>query len=287
MRLVSFEENGQPAIGLTDGASVVPLAVIAPELPQEMNQFIAAGKSALTAASAAFATAPAAAAIPFSAMKLLPVVPNPGKIICLGLNYADHAKEGGHGLPEYPSLFLRTKSSLIAAGDPIVGPTYSDTLDYEAEMLLIIGKKGRNIKQAEALDYVFGYSAFNDGTVREYQRMTSQWTAGKNFDDSGPSGPWIVTADELPDGASGLKIESRLNGKVMQSSNTSNMIFTVPRTIEILSEIWTLEPGDLIAMGTPEGVGYARTPPAFMQPGDTIEIEIEGIGVLSNPIISS
>ena len=284
MRLVSIEENGQPAIGITDGTSVVPLAAIAPDLPQEMNQFIAAGKAALDAAASAYANAPASASKPLSDAKLLSVVPNPNKIICLGLNYADHAKEGGHGLPEYPSLFLRTKSSLIAAGDPIVRPDCSDTLDYEAEMLLVIGKKGRNIKQADALDYVFGYSVFNDGSVREYQRKTGQWTAGKNFDDSGPAGPWIVTADELPDGAEGLKIESRLNGKTMQSSNTSNMIFTVTRTIEILSEIWTLEPGDIVAMGTPEGVGYARTPPVFMQPGDVVEIEIENIGILSNPI---
>ncbi len=284
MRLVSIEENGQPAIGITDGTSVVPLAAIAPDLPQEMNQFIAAGKTALDAAASAYANAPASASKPLSDAKLLSVVPNPSKIICLGLNYADHAKEGGHGLPEYPSLFLRTKSSLIAAGDPIVRPDCSDTLDYEAEMLLVIGKKGRNIKQADALDYVFGYSVFNDGSVREYQRKTGQWTAGKNFDDSGPAGPWIVTADELPDGAEGLKIESRLNGKTMQSSNTSNMIFTVTRTIEILSEIWTLEPGDIVAMGTPEGVGYARTPPVFMQPGDVVEIEIENIGILSNPI---
>ena len=284
MRLVSIEENGQTAIGITDGTSVVPLAAIAPDLPQEMNQFIAAGKTALDAAASAYANAPASASKPLSDAKLLSVVPNPSKIICLGLNYADHAKEGGHGLPEYPSLFLRTKSSLIAAGDPIVRPDCSDTLDYEAEMLLVIGKKGRNIKQADALDYVFGYSVFNDGSVREYQRKTGQWTAGKNFDDSGPAGPWIVTADELPDGAEGLKIESRLNGKTMQSSNTSNMIFTVARTIEILSEIWTLEPGDIVAMGTPEGVGYARTPPVFMQPGDVVEIEIENIGILSNPI---
>lgn len=286
MRLISFESGGKPAVGIVSGDTVTDLSSAAPDLPTDMREFIAAGQSALDAAATAAQSAPDTAKRQLNDVKLLPVVPDPGKVICLGLNYADHAAEGGHDLPTYPSLFLRTTSSLVAAGDPVLKTHLSDTLDFEAELLMIIGKSGRNIKQPDALDYVFGYSLFNDVSVREYQRKANQWTPGKNFDGTGPAGPWIVTADELPPGADGLKIESRLNGKVMQSSNTRNMIFNVPRTIEILSEIWTLQPGDIVAMGTPEGVGYARTPPVFMQPGDTVEIEIEGIGILSNPIVA-
>lgn len=284
MRLVSFHNNGVPAIGVVDGDTVVDLSKAAPELPSDMTAFIAAG--AQQAAKQAAANAGDDAKSPLGDLALLPVVPNPPKIICLGLNYADHAAEGGHDLPTYPSLFMRTRTSLNAAGAEVPKTPRSDTFDFEAELLMIIGKGGRNISQADALDHVFGYSVFNDITVREYQRKANQWTPGKNFDLTGPCGPWIVTADEAPEAARGLKIESRLNGQVMQSSNTKNMIFDVPRTIEILSEVWTLEPGDIVAMGTPEGVGYARTPPVFMQPGDTIEVEIEGIGLLSNPIVA-
>ncbi|MGI9482116.1 MAG: fumarylacetoacetate hydrolase family protein [Hyphomicrobiales bacterium] len=286
MRLISFEKAGKLAVGAVSGDDIVDLTIAAPDLPDDMSRFIAAGQKALDTAAAAIDDAPDNVKLNLGDIKLLPVVPHPGKIICLGLNYADHAAEGGHDLPTYPSLFLRTQSSLVAAGAPVLRTHLSDTLDFEAELLLVIGKTGRNITQADALDYVYGYSLFNDVSVREYQRKANQWTPGKNFDGTGPAGPWLVTADELPAGADGLKIESRLNGEVMQSSNTKNMIFNVPRTIEILSEIWTLQPGDIVAMGTPEGVGYARTPPVFMQPGDTVEIEIEGIGVLSNPIVA-
>jgi len=221
------------------------------------------------------------------ATSLIPAIPvaRPGKVICLGLNYADHAKEGGHEVPDYPALFMRGPTSLAAAGEPIVRPACSERLDYEVELMIVVGKGGRNIAADKAEEHIFGYTVFNDGSVRDYQRKTAQWTPGKNFDSTGPVGPVVVTPDELPSGASGLRITSRLNGQVMQDANTRDMIFKVPETMAILSEFCTLEPGDLIATGTPEGVGHARTPPVWMKHGDLAELEIEGIGVLSNPIV--
>ena len=225
----------------------------------------------------------------------LPVVENPGRIappwkgvgkfLCVGLNYADHAAEGGHARPEYPSFFLRVATSLVGHGQGLVRPRVSDRLDYEAELVLVVGRRARHLTAANALDAVAGYSCFNDGSLRDYQRKTAQWTIGKNFDATGAFGPWFVPAADLPPGAAGLKIESRLNGQVMQSDNTRNMLFPVVETLCLVTEAITLEPGDLVVMGTPSGVGYARKPPVWMKAGDRIDIEIEGIGVLSNPVI--
>uniref|UniRef100_UPI004048DB4D fumarylacetoacetate hydrolase family protein n=1 Tax=Yoonia sp. TaxID=2212373 RepID=UPI004048DB4D len=215
----------------------------------------------------------------------LPVA-RPGTIICLGLNYIDHIKEGGYDIPDYPALFMRGKNSIMAAGAPLVRPTCSDHLDYEAELMIVIGKGGRHITEARALDHVFGYTVFNDGSVRDYQRKTHQWTPGKNFDNTGAIGPFVVTPDEVPAGASGLKIESRVGDEILQSSNTGNMIWSVAQTIATISQYTTLEPGDLIAMGTPPGVGHAKKPkPRWLVPGDIIEIEIESIGICSNPVV--
>jgi len=208
------------------------------------------------------------------------------KVVCLGLNYAEHAKEGGHAPPTYPSFFLRAPSSLVAHGQPVLRPKVSEQLDYECELVIVIGEEGRHIPEKRALDHVFGYTLMNDVSVRDYQRKTTQWTAGKNFDGTGPLGPLVVTADELPLGAKGLRIQTRLNGKVMQDANTSDMIFDVARTIALVSEIMTLRPGDLIATGTPSGVGHARKPPVWMKPGDVIEVEVEKIGILRNPIVA-
>ena len=219
-----------------------------------------------------------------SALQLLPVVPQPGKIICLGVNYIDHAKEGGNQIGDYPALFLRCTTSLLAHGAPLQLPKVSNKLDFEAELAVVIGQRARFVSEADALHSVFGYACFNDATLRDYQRKTTQWTIGKNFDATGAFGPCLVTADELPPGCVGLRIESRLNGQVMQRANTAYMAFGVARTIALLSESLTLEPGDVIVMGTPGGVGYARTPPVWMKAGDTIEVEIEGIGLLSNPV---
>ncbi|MGQ3115209.1 MAG: fumarylacetoacetate hydrolase family protein [Hydrogenophaga sp.] len=211
-------------------------------------------------------------------------VPRPGKVICLGLNYAAHAAEGGNAAPEYPAFFMRGATSLIAHQAPLVRPRVSDKLDFEAELAVVIGQRARHLTEANALQAVAGYACFNDGTLRDYQRRTPQWTIGKNFDGTGAFGPWLVPAADLPPGATGLKIESRLNGRVMQSDNTGHMVVTVAQALVLLSEVLTLEPGDVIAMGTPAGVGYARKPPVWMQPGDRIEIEIDGVGLLSNPI---
>ncbi len=214
----------------------------------------------------------------------LPIA-QPGKIICLGLNYVDHIKEGGYEIPTYPALFMRANNSIMAAGAPMVRPTCSDKLDYEVELMLIVGKGGRHIKEEDALDHVFGYTVFNDGSVRDYQRKTHQWTPGKNFDDTGAIGPVVVTPDELPVGATGLKIESRVGTEILQSANTSDMMWSVARTIATISEYTTLEAGDYIAMGTPPGVGHAKTPPRWLRPGETVEVEVEGIGICASPIV--
>jgi 2-keto-4-pentenoate hydratase/2-oxohepta-3-ene-1,7-dioic acid hydratase in catechol pathway len=212
------------------------------------------------------------------------LIERPGKIVCMGLNYADHAKEGGNARPDYPSFFMRGPNSLTAHEAPIIRPTVSDKLDYEAELAFIVGKKARNLTKENALNCVAGYSIFNDASLRDYQRKTNQWTIGKNFDQTGAFGPWLVTPDELPTGAHGLQIQSRLNGNLMQSANTKDFLWGVAETIQLITECMTLEPGDVVITGTPAGVGYARTPPVFMKPGDVCEIEIEGIGVLQNSI---
>ena len=221
---------------------------------------------------------------PLDSVKLLPVVPRPGKFICLGRNYVEHAKEGGGEVPDYPAVFFRGATSLVAPGDPLIRPLCSTAFDYEAELAVVIGQGGKHISESHALDHVAGYTCFNDGSVRDYQRRTQQWTMGKNFDGSGPFGPWLVTPDELPPGAKGLRIMTRLNGELMQDGNSADMVFDVARTISILSEAMTLETGDVIATGTPAGVGYARKPPVWLKDGDLCEIEIEGIGVLRNPV---
>jgi 2-keto-4-pentenoate hydratase/2-oxohepta-3-ene-1,7-dioic acid hydratase in catechol pathway len=250
-----------------------------------MQSLIDAGPSALASVRAAAGRAPASTRHAVASVKPALPIARPPKFVCVGLNYALHAKEGGHAIPTYPSFFLRVNSSLIPAGASVVRPKCSIQLDYECELTIVIGKGGRHIPEDKALDHVFGYTLFNDVSVRDYQRKTSQWTAGKNFDATGPLGPHIVTADSLPPGASGLRITTRVNGETMQDSNTSDMIFSTARTIAILSEIMTLEPGDMIATGTPSGVAHARKPPAWMKAGDTVEVEVEKIGILRNPIV--
>jgi 2-keto-4-pentenoate hydratase/2-oxohepta-3-ene-1,7-dioic acid hydratase in catechol pathway len=281
MRFLSYRTaEGQSRFAATDGVKVFPLAD--GHGPANLVDFLTRPRAEVRAAVEAAMRRPAATVLPD--VRCLPVVERPGKVVCLGLNYAEHAREGGHAVPDYPALFLRVTSSLVGHGEPIVRPAASELLDYEAELAVVIGKRGRHIEAADALDHVLGYTTFNDASLRDYQRRSGQWTAGKNFDATGALGPILVTPDELPPGAAGLHIECRLNGKVMQSATTADMIFDVPRTIEILSEIMTLEPGDVIATGTPPGVGHARKPPVWMRDGDVCEVEIEGIGVLRNPV---
>ncbi len=283
MRLVAFDDNGNSVLGVARGDDIVRLDKAAPQLPQTLRGLLEANAMADVAAAAD--SAAATAVMSAAGIKHAIPLPNPSKIICLGLNYADHAKEGGHAKPDYPSFFMRGPSSLAAHNQPIIKPAFSNTMDYEAELAAVVGTRCRDVKRANALDVIAGYSCFNDGSVREYQRKTSQWTIGKNFDATGGFGPEFVTADELPPGCEGLSISTRVNGKTMQDDNTANMLFDVAETIELLTSCMTLEPGDLIVMGTPAGVAHARKPPAWMVDGDICEIEIEQVGLLSNPIV--
>jgi 2-keto-4-pentenoate hydratase/2-oxohepta-3-ene-1,7-dioic acid hydratase in catechol pathway len=286
MRLISYDNQGCAAIGVVksaDAKEFVDLGAAGFALSTDMTALLAA-PGGLAAVKAAVDAAPAHAVKPLAGITYLPVVPRPPKIVCLGLNYADHAKEGGHAKPEYPSFFMRGATSQVAHQQAIVRPKVSIKLDYEAELAVIIGARARHLSKAGALACVAGYSCYNDGSVRDYQRKTSQWTIGKNFDATGGFGPWLVTTDELPAGCAGLRIQSRLNGKVMQEANTRDFLFDVVEALCLITECLTLEPGDVIITGTPGGVGHARTPPVWMAPGDVCEIDIEGIGVLSNPI---
>jgi 2-keto-4-pentenoate hydratase/2-oxohepta-3-ene-1,7-dioic acid hydratase in catechol pathway len=268
MRIVTFRRNGIVQHGVRHGNSIA----VHPAASSAVDLALNAGSQA------------AAQQLSLADVELLPPVPRPGKIICIGLNYRAHAIEGGNPIPDYPAVFMRGATSLTAPGGPILYPECSDKLDFEAELAVVIGRAATRVGIAEALGHVAGYSCFNDGSVRDYQRKSSQWTMGKNFDSTGGFGPELVTPDELPAGAAGLRIVARLNGQVMQDSSTADMIFDVATLVSTLSEAMTLEPGDVIATGTPSGVGYARKPPVYMRPGDVIEIEIERIGILQNTV---
>jgi 2-keto-4-pentenoate hydratase/2-oxohepta-3-ene-1,7-dioic acid hydratase in catechol pathway len=213
----------------------------------------------------------------------LPVIPDPGKIVCVGLNYEEHRQETGRDKTEQPALFLRLAESQVGHRQPILRPRESKNLDYEAEIAVIIGRAGRRISQKDSWDHIAGYSCYNDGSVRDWQRHTIQWTAGKNFARTGGFGPWMVSADEIPAGAL-LTLSCRLNGERMQHATTEQMIFKIPKLIEYISTFTTLVPGDVIVTGTPGGVGARRNPPVWMKPGDTVEIEIDKVGVLVNTI---
>jgi len=278
MRLASFETDGVACFGVIADDKIIDISAGGQLSPATLLKLPIDQIRALSEA------AEGSPARELASIELLPPVPRPGKIICLGLNYVDHAKEGGFQVPDYPAVFFRGATSLVAAGQPMVRPACSITFDYEAELAVVIGRGGRHIAEADALDAVAGYSIFNDGSIREYQQRSHQWTMGKNFDGSGPFGPWIVTPDELPPGADGLRIQTRLNGRTLQDGNTGDMVFKVARTIAILSEAMTLEPGDVISMGTPTGVGFVRQPPIWLKDGDVCEVEIERIGVLRNPV---
>jgi acylpyruvate hydrolase len=249
--------------------------------PGSLDVLIRKGRAALDGAIAVLQKGPA---IDLDQVTLLPPLSAPGKIICVGLNYVDHSIESGFVVPNYPTIFARFSSSLIGAGTPIIRPAVSTQLDYEGEMVAIIGKGGRHIAEDDALDHVIGYSIFNEASIRDYQTKSPQWTIGKNFDSTGAFGPYLVTADELPPGGKGLHIQTRLNGHVVQDASTDSMVFSVARLISILSEAITLSPGDIIVSGTPAGVGMARKPQLFMKLGDVCEVEIEGIGILRNKV---
>ena len=286
MRLFSYrDKSNKKSIGVLckkDSDEFVDVCATDASIPTDLGSLIAMDPD-LGLAKGALSN-PKAVIRNLSDVQFDILIDRPGKIVCMGLNYADHAKEGGNARPEYPSFFMRGPSSLASHQAPLIRPKVSDKLDYEAELAFVVGKRARNLNRENALDCIAGYSIFNDGSLRDYQRKTTQWTIGKNFDQTGGFGPWLVTPDELPKGAHGLQIQSRLNGAVMQNANTKDFLWDVAETIVLITECMTLEPGDVVITGTPAGVGYARTPPIFMKPGDICEIEIENIGILRNSI---
>ena len=277
MRLLRFDDHGRAVSAIRVDDHVVPLAALG--LPDDTVAALAPEHRARLSQAAT-----SSARQPLAGLKRLMPVARPGKVICIGLNYALHAKEGGNPIPDYPAVFLRTQTSLTGPDTPMLRPVCSAKLDYEAELAVVIGTAAHRVTEAEALNHVGAYSLFNDGSVRDYQRKSTQWTMGKNFDATGAFGPELVTPDELPEGAAPLRITARVDGRTVQDSTTADMIFPVARCISILSEVMTLEPGDVIATGTPSGVGYARTPPLFLAPGMTVEIEVERVGILRNTV---
>jgi acylpyruvate hydrolase len=282
MSIVRFKKNGSAALGLLEGDEVVDLSGVASDFPTDVAELLRADPCALSAASA---KVPARAIrLPVDTVQFLPPTQCAGKIICLGLNYADHAAEGGQQKPSYPVVFFRATSSLVGHRAPLIRPGCSQQLDFEGELVAMVGRRARHVARKDAHAVIAGYSVFNDASIRDYQFKTPQWTIGKNFDGTGGFGPGFVPADRLPPGAKGLRIETRLNGDVVQSADTSDMIFDVAETVALICEAITLEPGDLLVMGTPSGVGVARKPPLWMKPGDICEVEIEGVGLLSNPV---
>lgn len=282
MRFAAFKSEGITGLAVANGnGDFYGLTSAEDGYPGSLDSLVQQGRQAMESASIALA---GGRAINLAQVSFLPPLCSPEKIICVGLNYVDHSIESGFIVPDYPTIFVRFASSLIGCDEAIIRPRVSSQLDYEGEMVAIIGVGGRHIKEQDALAHVLGYSIFNDASVRDYQKKSPQWTIGKNFDGTGAFGPCLVTADELPPGGSGLHIQTRLNGTVVQSASTNDMVFSVARLISILSEAITLSPGDLIVTGTPAGVGMARKPPLFMKQGDVCEVEIEGIGILTNSV---
>lgn len=277
MKIISYSDSGGETFGVVDdGGGVVDMGRKGPYPTL---------RSALEADALAEVAALAEGAAPdttMDAVTLLPVMPNPEKILCAGFNYKDHVAEFIGDLPDHMTVFSRLHNTLVAHGDPIVRPRVSDNFDFEGELALIIGRGGRHIAEADVLSHIAGYTCFLDASVRDYQGHSV--TAGKNFHRTGPLGPWMVTADEIPD-PTALELTTRLNGEVMQNCTTDLMIYPIPTIVSYLSDITPLRPGDVIATGTPAGTGNSRTPNLWMKAGDTIEVEISGIGTLRNHVI--
>ncbi|WP_336334019.1 fumarylacetoacetate hydrolase family protein [Pseudomonas putida] len=274
MRYVRFSHQGRPVLGVRTAEGVRILG------EESLEALLARGVDLATYGADA-----QGALVEIGEQEYLPLMSRPGKIICVGLNYADHTKESPYAQPDYPTLFPRFNTSLTAHNKPLVRPRVSDTLDYEGEMAVVLKSGGRHISKEQALQHVAGYALFNEGSVREYQFNSPQWTVGKNFDDTGAFGPDLVTADELPAGGKGLLLQTRVNGKVVQSANTDDMLFDVATIISTLSEAVTLEAGDVIVSGTPAGVGFGMDPKVYLKAGDVVEVSIEGIGTLVNPVV--
>ncbi|MPQ70490.1 MULTISPECIES: fumarylacetoacetate hydrolase family protein [Pseudomonas] len=279
MKIASFLNQGIPSYGIVDGDQLLDLQPLKAELGYDL-------KAAITHGLFSSLTPEHLAALPRLALgevTFLPVIPNPGKVLCIGINYATHVRETGRDMPTYPMIFTRFADSQAAHLQAILRPKASHKLDFEGELAIVIGKKARHVKAENALDHVAGYACYNDGSVRDWQKHTIQFVPGKNFPQTGGFGPWLVTADEIPD-PQALELTTRLNGEVMQHTSTSDMIFDVRKLIEYCSTFTELAPGDVIVSGTTGGVGAFREPPVWMKPGDVVEVEISGLGTLRNTI---
>lgn len=314
MRIATYLQAGEQRLGALDGDDAVvdlnraaaararaagtPAATAQAHadatVPADVLALLTLGEPALADARAALdharALDPATAAAqllraPLADVGLLPPVPNPPKIICVGRNYAEHAREAGRELSPIPIIFPRFAATLLPDGGALVRPTVSEQFDWEGELAIVIGRRGRHISKEAALDHVAGYSVFNDATIRDFQFRTTQYTAGKNFHASGPFGPALVTRDEVAD-PHALRITTHIDGELQQDGNTRDMLFDIPTIVAHLSEFVELEPGDVIPTGTPAGVGFKRTPPRFLQPGEVVRVEVEGVGVLTNPVVA-
>ena len=282
MRFIAFTNDyGLPALGVRVGQGLVDITSLG--LPATLDELLRQGGTGMDAVHAAMSGV--VTPRPLAGLRYLPPVQNPAKALAIGLNYADHAKESNFAMPKFPVIFHRYPSSWVAHGAALVRPHVSLQFDYEAELVAVIGKAGRYIAKDKALEHVAGYSLFNDGSIRDHQTRSTQFMMGKNFDASGSFGPEFVTADELPAGGAGLRIQCRLNGAVMQDANTSDMIFDVATLVAACSEAMALQPGDIIITGTPSGVGLARKPPVWMKAGDVCEVEVDGVGLLRNTIV--
>lgn len=281
MRLITYKKDGKAQVGVRQNNQLVSIDKLDSKLPNSILKLLTENKLPYLAKKL---ESYQGESTPLKDIDYLPPIPRPGKIICIGRNYAAHAAEGGAAVPDYPEIFYRGATSLTAHKGAIIRPACSNYLDYEGEFAFIIGEKCRHATAENALDFVAGYSLFNDASIRNYQRFSSQWTIGKNFDNTGAFGPELVTADELPSGLKGCTLTTTLNGQLMQTGQVDDLVFPVGKLIELLSECMTLEPGDVVITGTPSGVGYARKPPVYLQPEDTIEVTIEGLGKLVNSV---
>jgi acylpyruvate hydrolase len=284
MRLVTFEKDGQVRLGAQVRDSVLDLQMANPELPTDMLLLLNAGWPALETVREILASPiDPAAFIPGNEVRLLAPIPRPGKIICIGYNYQGHTAAGSVDRPEYPNFFCKTSNTIVGPNHPILIPRVSSQVDHEAELAVIIGKRGYDIAESDAMDYVAGYSIFNDVSARDYQNRSNQWLLGKSFDTFGPLGPTLVTADEIPD-PHNLNLELKLNGQARQRANTQDMVFSIPFMVSYLSQVMTLEPGDVIATGTPSKLPEVEKTQKFLKKGDVIEVAIEKLGVLRNTV---
>lgn len=280
MKLVTFLHNGQTAIGAVVDLDIVPAGA---DLPSSMIDFLAAGASALERLQQRCATA--TDRIPLSEVQLLAPIPRPGKFLGIGLNYADHISETGRDKPEYPTFFTKQSTCVIGNGGAIQVPEISEKVDYEGELAIVIGKRCKHVPLQQAHEVIAGYTICNDVTVRDWQQRSPTWTLGKSFDSHGPLGPWLVTADEIAD-PHNLSLKTWVDEELRQNANTGDMLFNCYEMIAYLSQAMTLEPGDVITTGTPAGVGVKMKPRGYLKPGQTVKIEIEAIGTLSNPVIA-